>query len=96
MPWSFDLDRPLLAPEALVLQGFPAFESLETACGVERPFDYIKFEGKAIWSMAGNGQSVPVMGMAFMWFLACTCKREHAGPLLPVLEGGWESESDSD
>ena len=83
LPWSFDLGRPLLAEEAFVVQGMPAFELLEEAAGVQCPIDLKAISHCTLRSMSGNGQSLPAMGTVIMWLLSCTT--HHEQPAAPRL-----------
>jgi hypothetical protein len=78
------------------------FEFLEAVSAAPRPFDYRAFKPHELFSLAGNGQSLIVMGCALAWCLSCTAPRdEHQqlarGPHLdpPQEQEGQESDTQS-
>ena len=102
MPWSFQAGRPLTPEEAFVVQGAPMFDFLEAVSAAPRPFDCKEFTPRELFSLAGNGQSLIVMGCALAWCLSCTSPREEhqqlaRGPQLDPAqpEEGQESDTQS-
>ena len=97
--WSFQLERPLLAMEGLIVLGFPATDDLVEVCGVQMPFKFYRVKIQNLRYLIGNGQSCVVMGWAGLWCLGATVEREHPTVMASISSGadlGEQQDDDAD
>ena len=75
MPWSFQLQRPVVPVEKMEAQGFPAILP-ELTLGLEKPFDFDVFSSNELSALVGNSMNFGALAVVVLYALIFTCKIE--------------------